>query len=332
MTPARTALAPGPPPTIEVTASALPSPPWESVPALNVVSSTPAPLPLEGSGPTLEPFEFTTVTVDSRGAVTDRRKGLAREFTENLDGVSLEMVEISGGTFVMGSPKKERGRFFDEDTHHEVSVSPFYVGKFEVTQAQWRVVASWPSVATELSADPSFFQGEDLPVEKVSWDDAVEFCARLAKRTGRVYRLPTEAEWEYACRAGTTTPFAFGPTISPKIVNYDSKRPYGSAPKGEYRGKTVEVGSLGYANAFGLYDMHGNVWEWCQDIWHNSYYGAPTNGLAWSVGGEAGYHVVRGGSWDSYGNLCRSAHRDGHYHNSIEPDFGFRVVCEARTL
>src|SRR5262249_46060073 len=163
----------------------------------------------------------------------------------------------------------------------------------------------------------------NLPVEQVSWQDAVEFCDRLSRKTGKTYRLPSEAEWEYACRAGTKTPFAFGETITPEIVNYNGKYPYGSAPKGIYRQKTTPVGSVGVANGFGLYDMHGNVWEWCQDVWHGNYKGAPTDGSAWESGGDKDIWVVRGGSWIDLGRDCRSAYRDGPGGRLDNP--GFRV-------
>jgi len=150
------------------------------------------------------------------------------------------------------------------------------MGKYLITQAQWRVVTALPKVERGLKSDPSRFKGGHLTVECINWYEAVEFCARLARKTGRDYRLPSEAEWEYACRAGTTTPFHFGETITTDLANYrgtDNEQYkwsgfYGRGSKGIYRNKTTDVGSFGVANAFGLYDMHGNVWEWCQDIWH----------------------------------------------------------------
>jgi formylglycine-generating enzyme required for sulfatase activity len=205
------------------------------------------------------------------------------------------------------------------------------MGKFPVTQKQWRVVAGWPKAARDLDADPPYYKGNHRPVEHVSWEDAAEFCARLSGRTGKHYRMPTEAEWEYACRAGTETPFAFGETITPEFVNYDGNYPYGKAPKGQYRGETTPVGSLGVANRFGLYEMHGNVWEWCQDIWHASYDGAPNDGSAWEAEGQKASRVLRGGSWVNLGYFCRSAYR-----NNLRPDYrshdlGFRVVVVSRT-
>jgi formylglycine-generating enzyme required for sulfatase activity len=171
------------------------------------------------------------------------------------------MVLILGGTFLMGSPDDELDRYDDEGPQHEVSVPTFFMGKFPITQAQWRVVAeTYSQVKQELDPDPANFKGDNRPVERVSWLDAVEFCARLSRETGREYRLPTEAEWEYACRAGTSTPFYFGDTITTDLANYDSDgKRYGQGPEGTSRGETTEVGSLANANPFGLYDMHGNV-------------------------------------------------------------------------
>ncbi|MFM6281938.1 MAG: formylglycine-generating enzyme family protein, partial [Dolichospermum sp.] len=165
------------------------------------------------------------------------------------------------------------------------------------------------------------------PVEQVSWHDAVEFCARLSNYTKRPYRLPSEAEWEYACRAGTTTPFHFGDTITTELANYDGNNTYGDGSKGVYREETTEVGSFKIANEFGLYDMHGNVWEWCQDDWHNNYEGAPTDGSAWISNNAKSDKLLRGGSWFVNPGNCRSAYRCypaagfGTYHD------GFRVVC-----
>jgi formylglycine-generating enzyme required for sulfatase activity len=160
----------------------------------------------------------------------------------------------------------------------------------------------------------------------VTWDDAVEFCQKLSKQTGREYRLPSEAEWEYACRAGTTTPFHFGPTITTDLVNYDGDYTYGSAPKGQYREQTTEVGSFP-ANNFGLYDLHGNVWEWCLDHWHNNYEGAPTNGSAWFSSDENALRLLRGGSWFNIPRTCRSANRDRYARDVQYNGVGFRVVC-----
>jgi formylglycine-generating enzyme required for sulfatase activity len=277
-------------------------------------------------------FSFRTATVDLKGKITATASGSAVQFFERLvSGVYLEIVSIPGGIFQMGAPETENGRSPDEGPVHPVSVKSFYLGKYPITQRQWQVVAGWPRQRIDLNPDPSRFKGPLRPVENVSWFEAVEFCERLSSRTGRQYRLPTEAEWEYACRAGTTTPFSFGATINPELVNYDGNNPYGEAPKGRYRQATVDVGQLGYANSFGLYDMHGNVWEWVEDVWHNSYEEAPRDGSAWLSGGNQEGRVLRGGSWIVYGNYCRSAYRVNYSPDSRYVNNGFRVVMGERT-
>jgi formylglycine-generating enzyme required for sulfatase activity len=218
----------------------------------------------------------------------------------------------------MGSPAGELERSDSEGPQRRVNVAGFFMGRFTVTQAQWQAV---------MGSNPSNFKGENRPVETVSWNDAQVFCKKLSQQTGRTYRLPSEAEWEYACRAGTTTPFHFGPTITTELANYDGNYTYGSAPKGQYRQQTTPVGSFA-ANGFGLHDMHGNVMEWCLDHWHKNYAGAPTDGSAWVKNGDSSYRVSRGSSWNSYPRHCRSASR-----SLGEPEFtvlrfivGFRLV------
>jgi formylglycine-generating enzyme required for sulfatase activity len=237
----------------------------------------------------------------------------------------------------MGSPESEEKRRKYESPQHPVNVKPFFLGKYPVTQAQWQAVAKLSKVNRELDPDPSGFKGADRPVEQVSWHDAVEFCARLSKQTGREYRLPSEAEWEYACRAGTTTPFHFGETITTDLANYRGtdfeykgtvyRGFYGSGSKGEFRQQTTPVGSFGVANAFGLYDMHGNVWEWCADHWHDNYEGAPSDGSAWLSDNDNHSRLLRGGSWSSRPVLCRSACRSNYSPDNWVILNGFRVVC-----
>ena len=247
------------------------------------------------------------------------------------EGLTLEMVAIPSGEFVMGSPEDEPERYDREGPQHRVKVPGFYMGRYPVTQAQWQFVAGLPRVQQNLEPDPARFKGANRPVERVSWYDAVEFCARLSAYTGREYRLPSEAEWEYACRAGTTTPFHFGDTITPELANYDGNYSYNGGPKGEYRQATTAVDHFGIANNFGLCDMHGNVREWCLDHYHNSYEGAPTDGSPWVDEEAKGdkSRVRRGGSWHFHPWYCRSAYRN--YNNPRESynTFGFRVICVA---
>ncbi|NES01727.1 MAG: SUMF1/EgtB/PvdO family nonheme iron enzyme [Okeania sp. SIO2F4] len=238
----------------------------------------------------LQVFQHTTPTVNRQGETIRQNTKLAQYFTEILaDGINLEMVAIPGGTFTMGSPESEKDSRDRERPQHDVTVPPFFMGKYPITQGQWRAIASRTDlkVDLDLNPDPSDFkelyQGIDRwkrPVENVNWYEAVEFCERLSKLTRKNYRLPSEAEWEYACRAGTTTPFHFGETITGDLANYDASRIYADEPKRQYRKETILVGQFP-PNAFRLYDMHGNVWEWCADDWHNNYKNAPTDGIAW---------------------------------------------------
>ncbi|MFM6603662.1 MAG: formylglycine-generating enzyme family protein, partial [Dolichospermum sp.] len=181
--------------------------------------------------------------------------------------LELEMIAIPGGTFVMGSLEGEEESRSEEKPQHQVTIKPFLMGEYPITQAQWRAVAELPQVNQKLQPNPSRFKRANRPVEQVSWHDAIEFCARLSNHTKKPYRLPSEAQWEYACRAGTTTPFHFGETITTDLANYCGDYAYGRGQKGAYREETTEVGNFP-PNAFGLHDMHGNVWEWCQDDWH----------------------------------------------------------------
>ena len=273
-------------------------------------------------------FEFEVVTVNSQGKEQRSDRKRAEYFTEDLGKeVTLEMVAISGGTFQMGSDEHD-----SEKPIHTVKLEPFFMGKYPVTQKQWLAVMG------EFKQEPGF-SGENRPIERVSWDDAIAFCTRLSQKTGKLYRLPSEAEWEYACRAETTTPFHFGETITPDLANYDGNYTYGEAPKGTYREQTSDVGSFP-ANAFGLYDMHGNVWEWCADQWYGSYANKPEslkqNGaIAWTTENtkvspkpdEAELRLLRGGSWYVNPWLCRSAYRYGCRRDLRGNGIGFRLVC-----
>jgi formylglycine-generating enzyme required for sulfatase activity len=241
------------------------------------------------------------------------------------EGILLKMIQIPAGEFQMGSPAEEKERFEYEGPQHLVRLRSFFLGQTPVTQAQWKVVAGWPKLAVDLNPDPSIFKGANRPVESVSWQEAVEFCQRLGQRSKREYTLPSEAQWEYACRAGTTTPFAFGETLSPELANYVGNYTYGSGPKGPYRKETTDVGSFP-ANAWGLHDMHGNVWEWCLDQWHDNQQGAPADGRAWLVAGsQETSRLLRGGSWVDIPRDCRSAYRSRRFPDSRIPDVGFRL-------
>ncbi|MDJ0508175.1 MAG: formylglycine-generating enzyme family protein [Crocosphaera sp.] len=291
-------------------------------------------------------------------------------FTEDL-GVPLilplQMIQIPRGTFIMGASKTEQGSSDDEQTQHQVTVNSFFMARYPVTQEQWQAIAKREDlrVAIELERlEPSDFkddyqEGEQQithwkrPVEQVSWQEAMEYCARLSKLTGKAYSLPTEAQWEYACRAGTTTPFHFGETITTDLANYDGtdenwlgKGNYGQGPKGIYRQQTTPVDYFNAPNAFGLSDMHGNVWEWCLDPWHNNYEDAPSNGQVWDQGKEDLYDnitknldvlleeertcVLRGGSWVTVPQNCRSADRSLNKRDSRGNGIGFRVMCGAQ--
>ena len=235
-----------------------------------------------------------------------------QSFTQELNGVSLEMVGVPGGEFQMGSPDGEEERRHEEGPQHRVTVQAFSIGKYEITQAQWKAVMD--------GNNPSHFPGDDLPVESISWADAKEFCQKLTQMTGRRYGLPSEAEWEYACRARTTGAYAGD---LDKMAWYDVN-------SGD---KTKPVGKKG-ANDFGLCDMHGNVREWCEDVWRNSYGGEsgnpPTDGSAWLSGEDLRRRVMRGGSWKDHSKDVRSATRDAASPGGRIIYVGLRVVVSAR--
>jgi formylglycine-generating enzyme required for sulfatase activity len=268
-------------------------------------------------------FEFDVITVDAAGKENSRHRHYAHFFPEDLgNSFLLEMVYIPGGTFMMGSPETESGRDDNESPQHQVTVPAFFAGKYPITQGQWQAV---------MESNSSYFTGEKHSVSRLSWHDAIEFCDKLSQKTGKKYRLLSEAEWEYACRAGTTTPFYFGETITPELVNY-----------GDWNQEETDVGIFP-PNAFGLYDMHGNVWEWCHDRWHDSYATcydsfdddseAPTDGSSWETGTSdwGSFHssfwrVVRGGFWPQDAVNCRCASREGIKLNYRIYPTGFRVA------
>jgi formylglycine-generating enzyme required for sulfatase activity len=281
----------------------------------------------------LKDFDTELVTVDATGQIMNRRCIQNQSFLQELpNNLALEMVWVSEGSFLMGSSETELKRSKDEDPQHLVKLPAFFISKYPVTQAQWYAVSLLPTISRPLNPDPSNFKDENRPVENVSWEDCQEFCLRLSQQTGRSYSLPSEAQWEYAARAGTTTAFHFGETITTDLANYNGLFRYGAGPRGINRNETLAVGSLGVANNFGLYDMHGNVWEWCQDAWHDNYIGAPTDGSAWETDAADNRKVMRGGSWYSQSNLCRSAARAGSWPNGNNDFLGFRVILNISSV
>ena len=348
-------------------------------------------------------FDFTVATIEKETKrrllgllpgqekwVIKQRQGKAEGIIEQLgEGISLELMEIPGGTFWMGTDDEEIERlvkkfggewFRRESPQHQVNIEPFYMGCYPITQGQWKAIASRKDLQVNpdinLDSEPSEFkddplqpplqEGErektrwDRPVEQVNWYEAKEFCDRLSKLTGKEYRLPTEAEWEYACRAVINDPssveskditqaewnqkyqqpFHFGDTITADLANYDANYTYEDEPKGEYREQTTPVGYFGVANAFGLYDMQGNVLEWCEDDYHENYKGAPNDVTAWlksqflnldnqSYSQENDDNkpnkVIRGGSWNYDPDVCRCAYRLNFNPRDDLNNVGFRV-------
>jgi formylglycine-generating enzyme required for sulfatase activity len=304
-------------------ASAPSTTPAAGAPPVSTSSVAAKPPPLA-----LSPLTVTTASLRREGGRWQVDRQEVRVDAGDVDlgeGESLRLIQIPAGEFWMGSPADEIDRDSDEGPLHRARLAGFLLGQTPVTQAQWSLVARWPKVKLDLKPDPSGFNGARRPVENVSWEQAMEFCRRLSQRHGLPFTLPSEAQWEYACRAGTTTPFAFGATITPELANYNGYFTYANGPKGQFRAQTTDVASFP-ANGWGLHDMHGNVLEWCLDTWHASYEGAPTDGSPWLKGTDS-KKLLRGGSWSDDPGNCRSAYR-----YRIQPDtayfhVGFRVVC-----
>jgi formylglycine-generating enzyme required for sulfatase activity len=293
------------------------------------------------------PFEI--VQVDATGTIIKRENLSAPLLVEDLgNGVQLEMMMIPGGKFWMGQTETEKEELIrqvgEEDyqklytrelPRHQVTLNPFLMGRYTVTQAQWKQIAALEKVEINLTTDFNFrFPDNSNPAERVTWNEAVEFCIRLSKATGRDYRLPTEAEWEYACRARTVTPFYFGETITTDLVNYDGNYAYGQGPEGKYLEKTTPVGNY-VPNGWGLHEMHGNVWEWCSDDWHDNYKEKPdelkqngnTSWISTPRNTRAYSKPFRGGSWYNTPRNCRSAFRNDDMPDIQNSRIGFRVVC-----
>jgi len=268
-------------------------------------------------------------------------------FIEPLgNGETLTMVRIPAGSFQMGSPEQESGRDEDEGPVHRVELQEFLMASTPITQAQWREVAGWSPPLGEtwpqiLHLEPSIFQAghtrhgegesetQELPVERITWEEAMEFCRRLSRRTGRHYTLPSEAQWEYACRAGGTGVYGFGATLTAELATLRWPTAVVDGPRALEDQQTSPV-RLHPANAWGLHDMHGNLWEWCLDHWHSSYRGAPQDGSAWINHGapSSADRVVRGGAWSDPASDARSACRYRLPPQSREPAIvGLRVVC-----
>lgn len=246
---------------------------------------------------------------------------MAYYFAEDLgEAAPLSMVAIPGGPFVMGTTACRRPGVHDTQSSRRARVEGFFMAQHPVTQRQWAEVAHWPKVERDLEPDPAYFHGPELPVDSVSWLDAMEFCARLCASTARSYRLPSEAEWEYACRAGSTTPFHYGETVTSQLANYVGTYTYAAERRGDYRQATTPVGSF-CPNAFGLYDMHGNVWEWSADHWLGR------SPAASAADPAHDWRALRGGSWsDAPGNV-RAATRTGNAVDARNRLFGVRVCC-----
>jgi outer membrane protein assembly factor BamB len=255
------------------------------------------------------------------------------------NSIGMKLVRVPAGEFLMGSADIDPGRREDEQPRHAVRISnAFYMGVYEVTQGEFEaVMGTNPSAfsrAVMLKDSPAELDCSRFPVDGITWHDAVEFCRRLSdsqaeKRAGRVYRLPTEAEWEYACRAGTTSVFHFGDTLSSSQANFNGNYPFGDAAQGPFLKRTTTVGSY-KPNTFGLYDMHGNLHEWCADRFDRDYYrNSPSTDPQGPDKGTS--RVIRGGDWYSDGRDCRSAFRYADIPDGTFYALGFRVVCEHAT-
>lgn len=263
-------------------------------------------------------IEYETPTLNDKGQFVASTRHTANQFTEDLkNGASLEMILIPAGIFQMGSPR-HLGKA-DEQPQHLVTIKSFLMNKSLTTQGQWKAVMG--------KLPPCRFKGEHLPVERVSWKDVQKFCQRLSNLTGKQYRLPSESQWEYACRAGTTTPFSFGETLTVEVANFNGEHTFRQEPPGFYFHATSQGGKFP-PNRFGLYDMHGNLWEWCADNWLDDYSSSPRDSSSYQ-NKDSRSRVARGGSWHEPPELCRSAARLCVQESDADEFTGFRVACEA---
>ena len=273
-------------------------------------------------------IKLQTVKVNRLGEIIKRTRTETTYFEENLgNGIVLKMVRMPSGAFVMGAAHGEQEANENEYPQREVTVPEFWIGQYVVTQAQWKAVMGPKTISSQQTPNTTNKVKKPLqPIDNIFWTDAVDFCQKLSQRTGRDYRLPSNAQWEYACRAGTTTPFHFGDTITPELANYNGNYTYAQGPKGKYREQTTEVGCFP-PNAFGLYDMHGNVWEWCLDGWQSFQSGSSSEQNIQRLSSQK--KALRGGSWFYLPTNCRAAyHLTYPFHNRTD-DIGFRVVCLA---
>ena len=287
---------------------------------------------MQAIAPQLNQFSFETATISINRVGIGRfakvqlqinsKYKIGKFYLETLGNVQgksvgIDMVYIPAGKLRIGSPVNESEHDPSETPRHLVDIHGFFMSRFPITQRQWKVL---------MDNNPAIFIGNsDRPVENVSWHDVQEFCQKLRERTGKPYRLPSESEWEYACRAGTLTPFGFGETITPALANYNGANPYLYVPQGTASNTTTEVGTFP-ANGFGLHDLHGNVGEWCEDVWHDDYDLLPRDGSAWTQGGDRSCRVVRGGSWRDPAHYCRSAKRGQNAANQGDRTTGFRIA------
>jgi formylglycine-generating enzyme required for sulfatase activity len=266
----------------------------------------------------MQTIEFKTPTLNKKGEAIRWTDHAARLLTIDLGGdISLDLLFIPGGTYRMGSVHNSGNS--DEWPQHMVTIKPFMMGRFLITQGQWKAILR--------KLPPCRFKGNQLPLERVSWKDAQNFCTRLSRKMGQYFSLPSESQWEYACRAGMSTPFSFGETLTVEVANFNGEHTFGDEPRGFYRHTTNEEAAFP-PNAFGLYDMHGNLWEWCADNWLDDYSSSPGDDSSYH-NIKSDYRVARGGSWHEPPTLCRSASRLRVLQTDADEFMGFRVVCPA---
>jgi formylglycine-generating enzyme required for sulfatase activity len=272
--------------------------------------------------PNSEKYDFESIVLNQYGEIINHYSCQAQRIVESLGKNEINLILIPGGEYDMGTSVRSQSPI------HLVKIAPFLISQYPITKAQWQEVASWSTVNLSLKKQPVRKGSIDSPVVKISWNDAVEFCDRLSIKTGSIYRLPTESEWEYTCRATTNTDFSLGQTITSKYVNYDATITYRSEPRSVYRERPNTINEFTYPNRFGVFDMHGNVWEWCADHWHDNYHGAPMDNLSWESLGES-RRVIRGGSWRNEPALCTSTYRQASNEESQSSNnIGFRIVRE----